>query len=142
MRVFRPRNLIVGLLTVGALWLYSGARGEREIRVQREAIHFHNKTSAPPKQGYAASRNLEFITYDTNNGEVVEIRYRPTGKCYGIMQDGGELTITGFGDEVVRKVDNLAGKLFSEKQEVVTQTSGLEQKSGEGYQNWLNTGGR
>ena len=140
MKMFTPKKIMIGLLAVGALWLYSGARGEREIRVQREALMFEEKSALQPRQGYAASKDLEFIRYDTNNGEVVELRYIPTGKRYGIMQDGNELTITGLGGEVVRTVDGLADKLFSEKKEIV-QGSALEQKSTDNYQNWL-AGGR
>jgi len=138
MKVFRPRNIIIGLLTVGALWLYSGARGEREVRVLRESMRFSSKSAMPARTGYASSRDLEFTRYDTNNGEVVEVRYVPTGKCYGIMQENGEITITGLGDEIVRKVDDLTDRLFAEKKEIVESPS-LEQKSCD-YQNWLDGG--
>lgn len=146
MRIIRPRNIVLGIVALGALWAYSSIRGEREVRIQRETLRFNNPQATATRQGYASPKDMEFVRYDTNKGEVVEIVYKPTGKAYSIMAENGELTITGLGDEIARKVDDIADRLFSEKQQVVTQyppqgDKELEKKC-EDYRNWLNDGGR
>jgi len=134
--------LVGGLLT--GLWIYSGLRPEKEVRILYERIRFE-KPVQKVREGYVSAKDVQFERYLTPKGEVIEIRDLRTGKNYALVDDDGELTITGLGEEIVRKVDGLTDRLFGENKEdvnsltqkvrAVEQTT--TQDTSSNYKNWL-----
>ncbi len=133
--------LVGGLLT--GLWIYSGLRPEKEVRILYERIQFE-KPVQKAREGYVSAKDVQFERYLTPKGEVIEIRDLRTGKNYALTDDDGELTITGLGEEIVRKVDDITDKLFGktdvdskllEKKVSVSQQA--EEKVVSDYKNWL-----
>jgi len=134
--------LVGGLLT--GLWIYSGLRPEKEVRILYERARFE-KPVQKVREGYVSAKDIQFERYLTPKGEVIEIRDLRTGRNYALVDDDGELTITGLGKEIVRKVDGLADRLFGENKEdvnsltqkvrAVKQTT--TQDTSSNYMNWL-----
>jgi len=133
--------LVGGLLT--GLWIYSGLRPEKEVRILYERIRFE-KPVQKVRDGYVSAKDVQFERYLTPKGEVIEIRDLRTGKNYALIDDGGELTITGLGEEIVRKVDDITDKLFGKtdadsgllkKKASVSQQA--EERVVSDYKNWL-----
>jgi len=134
--------LVGGLLT--GLWIYSGLRPEKEVRILYERARFE-KPVQKVREGYVSAKDIQFERYLTPKGEVIEIRDLRTGKNYALVDDDGELTITGLGKEIVRKVDDITDRLFGktdvdsgilEKKANISQHQSHERIVPD-YKNWL-----
>ena len=118
-------------------------RPEKEVRILYERIRFE-KPVQKVREGYISAKDVQFERYLTPKGEVIEIRDLRTGKNYALIDDDGELTITGLGEEIVRKVDDITDKLFGKTdadsgllKKKVSVSQQAEEKVVSDYKNWL-----
>ena len=140
------KKILIGGALITGLWIYSGIKPEKEVRVLYEKIYFE-RPAQKAREGYVSAKNVQFERYLTSEGEVIEIRDLRTGKSYALADNGGELTITGLGNEIIRKVDDISERLFGQQQEEglgsliqmknVANSANKQPKQESNYKNWL-----